>query len=302
MASGTTERALVLVPAFPQPRSRYEETVGCAALTPEGRFVRLYPWRFRQLRPEQRFACWDLIEYQTEFPADDRRPETRYVDARSVRVLRRAEAMTPEQRMRLWEDHPCPSLSELQQANLTQGASLGVVRPDEGSLRLQLRALTPAPQDVALQEAYRQVALVEAPALARQPVELELSYRFTSQGHEHELRILDWEAHATYLRYKRKNPGDALQRLRHKYEQRIPARYLHLVVSTLKASPLQFFIIGLLRHGASLEEVTREVPLLDGASRPGDTVPQDLVPLPCGPAVHGRLTPDSHPCLQPARA
>jgi hypothetical protein len=276
MATGTTERALVLVPAFPQPRSRYEEAVGCAGLTPDGQFVRLYPWRFRQLRPEQRFACWDLIEYETEVPADDRRPETRYVDARSVRVVRRAEAMTHEQRMRLWADHPCPSMAELQQANLTHGTSLGVIRPDEGSLRLQVRPLTDVPQDRALQDAYRQVALVEAPALARQPVELELSYRFTSQGHEQELRILDWEAHATYLRYKRKTPQEALQRLQHKYEQRIPARYLHLVVSTLKASPLQFFIIGLLRHGASLEDVTRVAPLLDSAPVPGDTVPQDL--------------------------
>jgi hypothetical protein len=262
MATGTTERALVLVPAFPQPRSRYEEVVGCAGLTPEGRFVRLYPWRFRQLRPEQRFACWDLIEYETDYPADDRRPETRYVDARSVRVVRRAEELTQEQRMRLWLDHPCPSMSELLQANLMQETSMGVIRPDDDSLRLQVRTMEGSAPDPAMQDAFRQVALVEAPAMARWQPEVELSYRFTSQGHEHELKIHDWEAHATCLRYKRKHGDEALDRLRHKYEQRLPARNLHLVVSTLKASPRQFVIVGMLRHGSTLEEVMRSMPEL----------------------------------------
>lgn len=256
MASGTTERALVLVPAFPQPRSRYEEIVGCAGITPEGRFVRLYPWRFRQLRPEQRFDSWDLIEYETEMPADDRRPETRYVDARSVRVLRRAGEMTQEQRLRLWEEKPCPSMTELRQANLMHATSLAVIRPDEGSVQLLVRRLKNQDGDRSLIDAYRQVALVEAPALARVEVELELSYRFTTQGQEHELKLHDWEAHATYCKYLRRYPGEVLSRLRQKYEQRVPARCLHLVVSTLKASPREFVIIGLLRHGTSLEDAT----------------------------------------------
>ena len=55
MAPAITERALVLVKAFPQPSQKYEETVCCAGITPAGQVVRLYPVRYRRLKPEQRF-------------------------------------------------------------------------------------------------------------------------------------------------------------------------------------------------------------------------------------------------------
>ena len=263
MVPGTTECARVLVPAFAQPECRPDERVGCIALTPQGRLVRLYPWRFRDLRPEQRFACGDLIEYEAGAPTHDRRPETCPVDTRSVRVAQPAACLTPQQHLQLWAQTPCVPMADLQQAHLSEGTTLGVVRPDAGSLRLRLAPLDGSPGHRLLQEACRQVGRAMHPAPAQHPVELALSYRFTSDGHAHELRLLDWEAQATCLRYLRRHPdpGEARRQLQHKYEQRLPALDLRLVVSTLRDHAHEFAVVGLLCAGTSLEQATRAAPV-----------------------------------------
>ena len=281
MVPGTTECARVLVPAFAQPECRPEERVGCIGLTPQGRLVRLYPWRFRDLRrrghspsgsqppwdgsaaAEQRFACGDLIEYEAGALASDRRPETCHVDTRSVRVAQAAAHLTPKQHLQLLAQTPCVPMAELQQAHLSEGTTLGVVRPDAGSLRLQLAPLDGSPGHRLLQEACRQVAHAMHPDLARYPVEVALSYRFTSEGHAHELRLLDGEAQATCLRYlgRHPDPGEARRQLRHKYEQRLPALDLRLVVSTLRDQAHEFAVVGLLCAGTSLEQATRAAPV-----------------------------------------
>jgi hypothetical protein len=263
MVPGTTEYAWVLVPAFAQPEYRHVERVGCIAITPQGQWVRLYPWRFRDLRPEQRFVCGDLIEYETAPPGEDLRPETRYVDTRSVRVLQAAARLTPQQQLQLRGRAPCLPMADLQQARLTDGTSLGVVRPDAGSLRLQLTPMEGSPGHRLLQEALRQVGRAMHPALAQHPVDMALSYRFTSEGHAHELSLLEGRAQATCMRYLRRHadPAEARRHLRHKYEQRLPALDLRLVVSTLRHPSHEFAVVGLLCNGTSLEQATRAAPV-----------------------------------------
>jgi hypothetical protein len=253
----------VLVPAFAQPEYRHVELVGCIGITPQGQLVRLYPWRFRDLRPEQRFACGDLIEYDTDAPGDDLRPETRYVDTRSVRVVQAAAYLTPQQHLQLWAQAPCVPMADLQQAHLTDGTSLGVVRPDAGSLRLHLNPMDGSPRHRLLQEAFRQVGRAMHPTLARHPVEMEMSYRFTSAGHAHALRLLEGQAQASCLRHLRRHadPIEAQRQLRLKYEQRLPALDLRLVVSTLRDPSHEFAVVGLLCNGTSLEQATRAAPV-----------------------------------------
>lgn len=262
MAPGTTECAWVLVPAFAQPEYRHVELVGCIAITPQGQWVRLYPWRFRDLRPEQRFARGDLIEYETGTPGEDQRPETRYVDTRSVRVLRAATSLTPQQQLQLWGQAPCLPMADLQQAQLTEGTSLGMVRPDAGSLRLQLTPMDGSPRHRLLQDAFQQVGRAMHTALAQQRVEMALSYRFTSAGHAHELSLLEGHAQAACMRYLQRHadPAEARRQLRHKYEQRLPALDLRLVVSTLRDLSHEFAVVGLLCNGTSLEQATRAAP------------------------------------------
>lgn len=133
-------RAYILVKAYPQPSTKYEETVCCAALTEDGQFVRLFPIRYRRLPESCRFDRFDLIEFEAERPRSDGRPESLHVDEDSIRILHRASALSAESKAELWLPHVSPSLPALREANRNDSISLGIVKPDQGSVRFKWKA------------------------------------------------------------------------------------------------------------------------------------------------------------------
>lgn len=251
------ERALILVKAFPQPSQKYEETVCCAGLTPEGQFVRLYPIRYRHLPPEKRFERWDVIEYEAVKPRDDYRPESRHVSEDSIRIAQPREQLTDEQRIRLWAPHVTDSLVKLKEENVATERSLGIVRPDPGTVKFTHTKLS-LEEAKAKQAEFKQVSLLQTDTLPELPVEYEFRYRFTCGGTSHNMRIHDWEVQAAYFAYKRKYGDEALAILRQEYEERMPVRNLHLVMGTMHAHPRQFIIIGLLRSPISPDDAQRQ--------------------------------------------
>lgn len=81
--------AVVLVKAAPQASGAHGETVCVAALDIYGVWHRLYPINFRDLKPEQRFGRWDVIEYDWRLPevSKDRRAESKRVTQESIAVV-----------------------------------------------------------------------------------------------------------------------------------------------------------------------------------------------------------------------
>ncbi|NUZ08936.1 hypothetical protein [Piscinibacter koreensis] len=257
------ERAAILVKAFPQPSQKYEETVCCAGITPDGEFVRLYPVRYRHLRPEQKFDRWDVIEYSATRPPGDFRPESRHVDEESIRVVQRAAALDEQARVRLWSSHVSRSLVTLKSENVATHKSLGVVRPDSGSVRFSARRLrSDSSEDRELRAAFQQVSLLDPGRLEPLLVEHEFRYDFTCDGISHSMKIHDWEVHAAHHAYKRRYGDRALSVLSEEYGQNIPKRNLHLVMGTMKAHPRQFIVIGLLRSPVSPDEASKQHALL----------------------------------------
>ena len=262
MSQPFKERAIILVKAFPQPSQKYEETVCCAGITEAGAFVRLYPVRFRHLDADKRFDRWDVVEYQALRPIDDWRPESRHVDETSIKIVQSRSLSDDAQRVRLWAPHVSASLVELKAENVATHKSLGVVRPDEGSIKFRHRKLRDSEDDRQLQAAFKQVSLLGEGLLASLPVEYDFSYSFTCAGHAHTMKIHDWEVQAAYLSFKARYGERALEMLTQEYEQRIPTRNLHLVMGTMKAHPRQFIVIGLLRSALSPDDVTRQGSLI----------------------------------------
>ena len=263
MAKTRTERALVLVKAFPQPRQKYEETVCCAGINPQGEFVRLYPVRYRHLRPEQKFVRWDVIEYEQERPPGDPRPESRHVDEDSIRIVQRAVQTAESARVGSWASHVSESLTALKAANVERRTSLGIVRPDPGSVHFRPRKFPIGSAEARqLASDFKQVSLIDTSPLPALAVDYEFSYRFTSGGNKHDMKIHDWEVQAAYFAYKRRYGDAGLEKLREEYEANIPQRNLHLVMGTMLVHPRQFIIIGLLRSGISPEDAERQGSLI----------------------------------------
>jgi hypothetical protein len=266
VATYQKRRVCVLVKAYPQPSKQYEETVCVAAVTEDHRLARLYPVRFRHLDPARRFDRFDWIEAEMSKASEDPRPESHRVKEDSITILKHGKDAKPEERAKLWLPCVVPSLTTLYEAQKETGKSLGIVRPDAGSVRFKYQAIARADQDEreALLEVYRaQKSLLEDPLKPLPAPEYAFRYQFTSDGHPHSMQIHDWEIQATYEAYKRRygGPDSALEKMVEYFEQLAPARNLHLIMGNLYRRPWVFIIIGILRTTADLDQVSSQTEL-----------------------------------------
>jgi hypothetical protein len=259
-------RACILVKAYPQPSQKYQETVCVAAVTEAHELVRLYPIRFRQLPQEQRFDRFDWIEVEMTRASEDPRPESYRVKEHTIRLVKHAKEMKPEEKVRLWKPSVAKSLVALQDDQKVSRRSLGIVRPDPDSVRFKYEALDQAgkgDQETA-RSVYQQQSLIEESLAPLSTPEYVFRYQFASGGKQHTMQLHDWETEATYHAYKRKygSPQAALDKMVEFYEQRAPAMNLHLIMGNLHRRPWQFIIIGVLRTSADMEHADAQGSLL----------------------------------------
>jgi len=256
-----TLRVRILVKAFPQPSKAHEETVCCAGISEDGtELLRLFPIRFRRLPKEHQFDRFDLGE-MTATKASDPRPESYRVDEASIRLIERS-TLTDEAKVRIWQPFIAPSLKQLYADNRATSRSLGIFKPDPGSVRFIVKAAKDADDaDRAVAEQVRQMqqtSFLEDPLTPLEKPEFAFGYRFTSAGHPHDPLIHDWEVQEAYRQYKRRYGDAALDHLTRMYGEMIPARNLHLVMGTMLAHPRTFIVIGLLRSGLDPQELAKQ--------------------------------------------
>jgi hypothetical protein len=255
-------RVRILVKAFPQPSDKYEETVCCAGITEDGqRLLRLFPIRYRRLPNEHQFERFDLVE-MTATKASDPRPESYRVDEASIQLVESGKHLNDEAKVRLWQPFIAPSLHELYADNRATGRSLGVIKPDPGSITFTVKPAKDADAaDLEIAEQVRQMqqsSFLEDPLTPLEKPEFAFGYRYTCAGHSHDQQIHDWEVQEAYRQYKRRYGVDALDHLKRMYGETIPARNLHLIMGTMLAHPRTFISIGLLRSGLDPAELAKQ--------------------------------------------
>jgi hypothetical protein len=258
-------RVRILVKAFPQPSKAHEETVCCAGITEDGaELLRLFPIRFRRLPREHQFDRYDLVEL-TATKASDPRPESYRVDESSIRLVS-ADPLGHEAKVRLWQQFIAPSVRQLLADNRATSRSLGIVRPDAGSLKFLVKPAGDAvTEDRDMAERVRlvhQSSLLEEPLTPLERPEFAFGYRYTSAGHKHEHIIHDWEVQEAYRQYKLRYGDDAIVHLTRMYGETIPARNLHFIMGTMAAHQRTFILIGLLRSGLDPTELAKQGQLL----------------------------------------
>jgi hypothetical protein len=263
MLSGKQQRvrARILVKAYPQPSRTYEETVCVAAVSEDGReMLRLYPIRYRHLPKDRQFDRFDLIEMDAERPRDDHRPESRHVAEDSIRIVGLGKDLSDAAKVTLWKPFIASSLKALHEENKASGRSFGIVRPDPGSMKFFCKPVKQtSEQEQALSASlFQQNALFGDPIKPLQKPEYSFGYRFTSDGHEHNHLVHDWEVQAAYLAYRRRYGDKALEMLQQAYGQDIPTRNPHFIMGTMKAHPQTFIIIGILRSGIDPQDLDRQ--------------------------------------------
>jgi len=250
-------RVRILVKAFPQHSQKYEETVCCAGVTDAGQLIRLFPITYRRLAAENRFDRFDQIEAILTKSTSDPRPESFRVDHDSIRVIERGKALSDESKVMLWRPHVADSLEALQKENKATGRSLGIVRPDAGSMKFFWRDADAGEKEEAKSV---QASLFEQPLKPLSPPEFVFGYKFTSGGKPHTHTIQDWEVQAAYSAYLKRygSREEALKMLEQEYGTRIPTRHPHFIMGTMKLHPRNFILIGVLRTGLDPNELVKQ--------------------------------------------
>ena len=271
MGSGVAEyvekRILVVVKTYPNPSSKYTETVCCAGVDLEtGGWVRLYPITFRLLADRQ-FDKFQEIRCKVARRPADTRPESWKVDQDTIELIGNRMPAGPHgwaKRMTLLPP-ASPSLDAIKDAQARDGTSLGMFRPKE-IVGLTKRQADPWTER---EKAHlRQQLLALGADVSRELNELEqipwkFGYEFRCDDDHcrgHDLSIIDWEIGAAYRNWRRDYGEEWEVKLRQKFEQELPATDLHLVVGNLAAHHGSFVIIGLVRpprpkvHGGYVQE------------------------------------------------
>ncbi len=174
--------------------------------------------------------------------------------------------VSSDDRVRLWKPSIAASLSGLEDQQRESKRSLGIIRPDEGSVRFKREPLDKASEDDqdTARSVYTQQSLLEAPLTPLPKAEYVFRYHFTSAGRVHEMQLHDWEVEATYHSYKRRygSPEEALEMMIDFYERRAPSMNLHLIMGNMQKRPWQFIIIGVLRTTTDVDHADAQKPLL----------------------------------------
>ena len=251
-----------MVKAYPQPSKKHEETVCCAGITEDGKeLLRLFPIRYRRLDTDDQFDRFDLVE-MTLTKASDPRPESYRVDEGSIHVLERGNKLADAAKVRLWTPFIAPSLKALMAENDTNGRSLGIIKPDPGSLKFVVKeaAQSDAEDQELADMVFEQASLLEDPLKPLEKPKYSFSYHYTCAGHPHKHQIHDWEVQASFISYKRryKTEAEALAMMQQEFGERIPQRNLHFIMGTMASHPKTFIVIGLLRSGLDPEEVSKQ--------------------------------------------
>jgi len=79
-----TVRLLILCKTYPSPSAKYTETSCVAAMTEEGKLIRIYPVPFRLVGDEQQFKKWQWVTAKIEKANNDNRPESHRIDVSSI--------------------------------------------------------------------------------------------------------------------------------------------------------------------------------------------------------------------------
>lgn len=240
------DEAFILVKAAPRPSETFGETVCCAGLDRDERWVRLYPVSFRQLGDAQKFGRWDHIRYRWARPkaTKDTRTESRRVDPHSIEILRP---------LRVIDRNPLAArvavTSLVKEAEA--GRSLALLKvevldfwPERRPLadiceREQLLARLRSQQDLFASD-----ALIPA-----RTSPFRFKYRYRDDDGVHEGTCQDWETEQTFIARLRDQGSEraALDWMVRMFGEEYPKRGMALAMGTHRYRLHQWLINGVIR-------------------------------------------------------
>ena len=242
----TEDEAFILVKAAPRRSDTFGETVCCAGLDREGRWVRLYPVSFRQLSDAQRFKRWDRVKYRWARPkaSKDTRIESRRVDPHSVEII---AAVRSSERQGLINRCAVTSLKHEHEA----GRSLALLRPEIVEFWAEARPAEKVREKEAVLDRLRSQGDMFAPKalVPMRTCPYEFKYRYRDDDGIHTGTCQDWETEQTFFARLRDQASEqaALDWMVAKFGEEYPRKGMALAMGTHRYRLTQWLINGIVR-------------------------------------------------------
>lgn len=233
----------IIIKAAPQVGRRHGEIVCVAGIDYDGSWHRLYPVPFRDLTNEQRFDRWDLINFEWSTPADDDRPESKRINAQTVKLvgsvpLRERNSFV-RRALRLSLDN-----------EMANDRSLALIQPTNP--RFIIHKQTPAEfkrSQTARQELHDQLDMFSKTVVEREPPPYIFNYHFRFDGKDRQYQCIDWETEATFFKWRRLyGESKALEEMQAKFGEEWPRRGIAFAMGTHRVKIFGSWLLsGILR-------------------------------------------------------
>lgn len=241
------DHAFILVKAAPRRSETFGETVCCAGIDRQGKWVRLYPVSFRLLEDAQRFRRWDHIRYRWSKPkaTKDVRSESRRVDPLSVEILGH---LKQADRNPLVERCAVTSLEREQRG----GRSLALLKAEVLDFWYRPRSdVELGKQQRALETLRSQSDLFASspPLIPSRTCPYSFHYRYRDEDRVREGTCQDWETEQTYFARLRDQASEAaaLEWMLKKFGEEYPQKGMALAMGTHRYRREQWLINGVIR-------------------------------------------------------
>ena len=185
------------------------------------------------------------------------------MDEPSIRIIKQGRQLSDQSKVQLWKPFIAPSLTALLEESQQTKRSLGIIKPDDGSLRFKYQPTSQSDQadqelaDVVYQQ---QASFLEDPLKPLQKPKYSFRYEYTSDGRPHKHQILDWEVQATFINYRHQygSEAEALQMMTQEYQENIPQHNLHFIMGNMAKRQHIFILIGMLRTQLSPDDLDKQ--------------------------------------------
>lgn len=245
------KQILVTVKAYPNPSTKYGETVCCAGVDlSDNQLIRLYPIPYRDLDNDKKFKKYSIIEGDCWKAKDDRRPESFKVDPNSINIIERLEPNDKwKKRKSIVLKVPIKSMCKVINDANESDISLGLIKPEVISFDWEKQSTS----DLQAREAcYAQLSFFNKykDAIEKIPYNFYYSFRCTGENNcsGHRLSIIDWEIGQAYRfwRSKYKDEESRLEKIKQKWEEisDTAKKDVYFYVGNMKRFRDKFMILG----------------------------------------------------------
>ena len=245
------KQVLIAVKAYPNPSSKYGETVCCAGIDMETRkWIRLYPIPFRDLDADQRFKKYSIIEVKCSKASDDKRPESYKIDFGSIEVRewwdtkdgweRRKSAILPTLSR---------SMCDVSRLSEETDLSLALIKPHRIDFSWEKAGKK---DNDKRSRCYAQLGFFDKKKDSIEPIPFNFYYTFSCEGEQgcasHKLPIIDWEIGEAYRTWRIRYPEEKLllEKIKEQWLTRICSSKndVYLFVGNMKRRRDIFMVLG----------------------------------------------------------